>query len=144
VFVAGGWPTQRGFRCVGIDAAEVSGWFRCPYGTPMFLGLRGPASELAGYFQWSLRDLLRRCARSFDAATAASAGEPALSDRAKRGVEWGPSDNSPAFLTPGRWPTKRNRVPEGRLNHPHTYCGSYSTPCFFKNAKNSSSKLRLR
>ena len=34
--------------------------------TVVFLGLRGPASELAGYFQWSLRDLLRRCARSFD------------------------------------------------------------------------------
>ncbi len=28
--------------------------------------------------------------------------------------------------------------------YPNTYCGSYSTSCFFKNATNSSSKLRLR
>jgi len=28
--------------------------------------------------------------------------------------------------------------------HPHTCFGSYSTPFFFRNARNSSSKLRLR
>jgi hypothetical protein len=33
--------------------------FRCPSGTPLFLLSSVPASELAGYFRWSLRD--RRC-----------------------------------------------------------------------------------
>jgi hypothetical protein len=61
---------------------------------------RFPASELAGYFQWSLRDFLHRCA-------------------------------PPVF---------QRCIP----NYPHTYRGSYSTLCFFKNATNSSSKLRLR
>ena len=44
----------------------------------------------------------------------AGPGEPALSARAKRGVEWGPSDNSPAFPTPGSLRTTAPR-PGGTL-----------------------------
>ena len=102
--------------------------------------LTHPASELAGYFQWSLRDLLRRYARTLQS-------NPLLTV-ARNAGPGGTSDNSPAFPTPGRRAHTAPR-PGGTLEtapriYPHTYCGSYSTLCFFKNATNSSSKLRFR
>jgi hypothetical protein len=54
-----------------------------------------PASKLAGYFQWSLRDLLRRYARTLPS-------NPLWTSGTERRSRRGPSDNSPAFLTPGR------------------------------------------
>ncbi len=76
--VGGGWPTQRGFRSVGIDAAEVSGL--------VHVSLRGhgpghafPPVELAGYFlvfAWILWPHILG--------------------------PGGTSENSPAFATPGR------------------------------------------
>ncbi len=66
ILAFGRWPTQRGFRCVGSDAADVSGFGSgVPPGRGWNLGWRFPASELAGYFRGSLRDLLCRCAPLF-------------------------------------------------------------------------------
>ena len=60
----------------------------------------------------------------------------------------GIADNSSAFPTPGTCPKTEPRpvgTPDPAVQlYPQTYRGSYSTLCFFKNAMNSSSKLRLR
>jgi len=59
-------------------------------------------------------------------------------------VPEGTFDNSPAFRTPGGSAKKTPACLRHALNYPQTYFGSYSTPFFFKNVKNSSSKLLLR
>jgi hypothetical protein len=70
--------------------------------------LTHPASELAGYFQWSLRDLSRRYARTIPSNPLLTSGTKRRSRRAcpERSSEarsrMGTSDNSPAFPTPGR------------------------------------------
>jgi len=59
-------------------------------------------------------------------------------------VPEGPRDNSPAFQRRVNAQRTESRAVGTPEPYPNTYCGSYSTPCFFKNAMNSSSRLRLR
>ena len=127
-------------------------WFRRPSGTRLAFGSRGPASELAGYFRWSLRDLLLRFARSFDSHSTICHGRRSRRACPEQASIAGASNRerltiARRFQRRVTAPNKSHRVPEGRLNlrhYPQTNRGSYSTLCFFKNATNSSSKLRLR
>ena len=53
---SGGCPTQRGFRCAGTGAADVSG---CGSGVPPARGWGAryvPSVETLGYFRVSLQD----------------------------------------------------------------------------------------
>ena len=84
-----------------------------PPGHRCCLGCVVPPVELAGYCHRSLRD--RRWLS--DAAPGLGPGEPALSARAKRGVEWGPLTIARRFQRRVDAHT-RHRVPEGRLK-PH-------------------------
>jgi len=103
---------------------ETVAEFRCPSGTRLSARRVVPPVELADYYRRSLRDrrtpaprILQQCFRRFvptvrcrKSTDCGSAPRPAVPE--------GPSDNSPAFLTPGRLRGNGTASRMGRLNHP--------------------------